>query len=208
MDILLDPNVAYLILVGGFLLAVLALFSPGTGVLEIGAVFLFFLAGYAIYNLPVNWWALAILVIGVFPFLLALRKSGRILYLLISVLALLIGSIFLFREPVAWQPAVSPLLAVVVSLVVTGFLWLVGRKGIEAIEQRPSHLQSLVGAVGETRTPVYHEGSVYVAGELWSAQSETPIPVDTPVRVVNVQGFTLSVEQVPVVNNQSSVANP
>jgi len=38
MDLLLDPNVAYMILVVGFVLGVLALFTPGTGFLEVGVL--------------------------------------------------------------------------------------------------------------------------------------------------------------------------
>ena len=37
MEFLLDPNVAYLLLVVGTVLAIMALFAPGTGVLEVGA---------------------------------------------------------------------------------------------------------------------------------------------------------------------------
>ena len=48
MDFLLDPNVAYLILLGGVLLAMMALASPGTGLFEIGAFFCIVMAGYAI----------------------------------------------------------------------------------------------------------------------------------------------------------------
>ena len=51
MDFLLDPNVAYLILLGGVLLAMLALAAPGTGLFEVGAFFCIALAGYAIYHL-------------------------------------------------------------------------------------------------------------------------------------------------------------
>ena len=50
MDFLLDPNIAYLILLRGVLLAMLSLASPGTGLFEIGAFFCIALAGYAIYN--------------------------------------------------------------------------------------------------------------------------------------------------------------
>ena len=67
MDFLLDPNIAYLILLGGVLLAMLALAAPGTGFFEIGAFFCIALAGYAIYNLSFNWWALLLLALDV-PF--------------------------------------------------------------------------------------------------------------------------------------------
>ena len=42
MDFLLEPNVAYLILLAGVLLGFLALVTPGTGLFEIGAFFVSF----------------------------------------------------------------------------------------------------------------------------------------------------------------------
>ena len=54
IEFLLDPNVAYVALVVGFVLAILAMVSPGTGVIEVGALFMLFLAGYAMFRLPIN----------------------------------------------------------------------------------------------------------------------------------------------------------
>jgi hypothetical protein len=36
MDFLLDPNVAYLLLMGGVLMVLMALVTPGTGLFEVG----------------------------------------------------------------------------------------------------------------------------------------------------------------------------
>src|SRR6185503_5146531 len=96
MDFLLDPNVAYLILLGGVLLAMLALAAPGTGLLEVGAFFCLVLAGYAIYNLSFNWWALLLLALSIVPFVYAIQKPKRELYLALSILLLIAGSIFMF----------------------------------------------------------------------------------------------------------------
>ena len=41
MDFLLDPNVAYLFLLGGVVLAFLAIVTPGTGMLEVERFFVF-----------------------------------------------------------------------------------------------------------------------------------------------------------------------
>jgi len=45
MEFLLDPNVAYLFLMGGVLLGMLALATPGTGLIEIGAFFCIVVVG-------------------------------------------------------------------------------------------------------------------------------------------------------------------
>ena len=195
MDFLLDPNVAYLILLGGVLLAMMALASPGTGLFEIGAFFCIVLAGYAIYNLSFNWWALLLLGLSIVPFVYALQKPKREPFLALSILLLITGSVFMFPRTEE-QALVNPLVAVVASGLVAGFLWIAVRKSVEATSRKPTHdLTGLVGQIGEARTRVDDEGSVLVAGEMWSARSEKPIPAGSSVRVLRREGFILIVEQ-------------
>jgi Membrane-bound serine protease (ClpP class) len=199
MDILMTSNVAYVLMVTGFMLAILAMFAPGTGFLELGALFMLVLAGYLTINLQVNFWALGVLILGVFPFLLALRHSRQWIYLLLSILALLVGSLFLFRQSNG-LPAIDPILAVVVSIISGGIMWYIGRRAVEAIAQHPAiDLDQLIGLIGDTRTPVNNQGSVYVDGEIWTAHSDTSIPVGSKVRIKSRTGLVLEVEPV---NNQ------
>ncbi len=195
MDFLLNPNIAYLILLSGILLGFLAILNPGTGLLEVGALFCIVLAGYAVYNLSVNWWALLLLLISFGPFLYAVRKPKRELYLGLSIFLLVIGSVFLFAVD-GFSPAVNPLVALLSSGLVSAFLWIVVRKSVQAASARPAHdLEGLVGKVGEARTAIDDDGSVFVAGEMWSARSgSNSIPVGSHVRVVRREGFTLVVE--------------
>ena len=196
VDFLLDPNIAYLILVGAALLTMMAVLNPGTGLLEIFALFMWLISGYIIFNMPINFWALGLMLLGVVLFLLSLRKFKNLVYLGLSIAAVIGGSIFLFDQP-GWQPAVNPVLAVVVSIFVAGFVWIVAQKALEADRMRPAHdLEALIGAIGEAETAIGDEGSVQVAGELWSAKSDQAIPEGSKVRVVGREGFFLKVEQV------------
>jgi membrane-bound serine protease (ClpP class) len=195
MDFLLDPNVAYLILLGGVLLAMMSLASPGTGLFEIGAFFCIALAGYAIYNLSFNWWALLLLGGSIVPFVYAIQKPKRELYLALSILLLIVGSVFMFPRT-ADQAIVNPLVAILASGLVAGFLWIAVRKSVEATSAKPTHdLGALLGQIGEARTTINDEGSVLVAGELWSAKSENPIPAGSSIRVLRREGFILIVEK-------------
>jgi membrane-bound serine protease (ClpP class) len=200
METLLNPNIAYLALLSGTLMAILALFVPGTGLLEIAAVFVLLLAGWEVYGLldQLNLWALVLLILGVFPFFLAVRKSGRMIYLLGAILALVVGSIFLFRDGKWWQPAVDPILAVVGSTLATLFMWIGTRKSLEAVHSPPTHLKTLIGSVGEVASEIKadSEGTVQLESELWSARSTESIPVGSEVKVIGREGFTLIVEKV------------
>jgi len=195
MDFLLDPNVAYLILLGAVLLAMMSLATPGTGLLELGAMFSILLAGYCIYRLSFNWWALILLGLSIVPFFYAIQKPKRELYLALSILLLIIGSVFIFPRTEN-QAVVNPLVVVVASVLVAGFLWIAVRKSLEAAGARPIHnLDALIGKIGEARTRVEAEGSVQVDGELWSARSEKTIPEGSSIRVIRRDGFVLIVEK-------------
>ena len=196
MDFLLDPNVAYVILVAGVVLAFFSASTPGSGVGEVAAVFCFVLAGYAAYNLSINWWALALLLLGVVPFILAVRNPTQWLVFLGVCIALLsVGSVFLFPAEEGLI-SVNPALAFFISALMSGILWYVLRKFIEVISRRPAHdLGALVGEVGTATSAIYKDGSVHVYGEDWSARSDVKIPSGSQVRVVSREGFVLVVEK-------------
>lgn len=191
----ITPNLAYLLLMSGTVVLILALITPGTGMLELIALFLLLAAGYTATQLAVNAWAVAVWIVGIVFFGLSLRRGRREgVWLALALLAMMVGSVFIFRTPDGGS-AVSPWLAVTVSLLVGGSGWLVARKVLEAETRPPVHdLERLIGQVGEARTDIAPEGSVYLDGEMWTARSEQPIPAGTRVRVLSREGLILEVE--------------
>ena len=196
MDFLLNPNVAYVILLAGIILAFFSASTPGTGVGEVAAIFCLVLAGYAAYNLAIHWWALLLLALSVPPFVLAVRNPSKwLLYLGFCILFLVAGSVFLFA-PDDTLISVDPFLALFASVAVSVVMWYVLRKFLEVITRRPEHdIDALIGEVGTAASDVFKEGSVQVHGELWSARSLVDIPSGSAVRVVAREGFLLVVER-------------
>jgi membrane-bound serine protease (ClpP class) len=195
MEILINPNAAYLILMVGVILTIMALFAPGTGVLEIGALFVLLLAGWTISQQAINLWALLILILGVIPFIIAMRRSRKMGYLVVALVAFVIGSAYLFQGTQWWVPGVNPVLAIITSVIASGYIWIAATKVLETEKLRPRHdLGKIIGDVGEARTDVYNEGSVQIGAELWSARSSVPITSGSKVRVVKRDGFILEVE--------------
>jgi membrane-bound serine protease (ClpP class) len=168
---------------------------------EVGALFVLLLAGWEITRLPINLWALVVLILGVIPFILAVRKSHNMLFLIIALIAFVIGSAYIFQGAKWWQPGVNPILAIIASLLASGYLWIATTKVLDAEKMRPKHdLGKLIGVVGEAKTDISDEGSVQLSSELWSARSTVRIPAGTKVRVVKREGFILEVESVPPKN--------
>lgn len=195
MEVFLNPDIAYLLLVAGSFLVLIAIIVPGTGMPEIGALFCLFLAGYAVYHLSLNWWALALMILSLIPFFLSIRKSHSGLWLALSILGLAVGSVFFFPAKQGWI-SVNPVLAITVSAVYAAFVWLVARKSIQAAQTKAVHdISTLIGQRGEAKTVIGEEGSVQVASELWSARSSKSIPAGSVVRVIGREGFVLLVEE-------------
>jgi len=191
------PSLVYLLLIAGVWLAAMAIVSPGTGLLEIGAVAILVMAGIGTLQLPVDLWALAVIGVGAALFVGALRWKRTALWLVLSALLMSTGSAFLLGLQ-AGKPAVHPLLAAAVSALTVGFFWISIRRGILAQRARPMHNpDDLLGQVGDVRSALEPVGSVYVGGELWSARSETSLAVGTTVRVRGQEGLVLLVDPVP-----------
>lgn len=198
MEFLIDPNVAYVLLVFGFLVAILALFAPGTGILELIALAVLGVAGYGILNLTINWWAPFIMVLGFIPFFPSLRKSSKIRTILISLaaLAFVLGSAFLFRGE-DWKPAVNIVLILLLTPIVVGLTWLIASKSLEAVQARPTFdLDRLIGMTGHVNSDIRGQGSVHVNGEDWTASSRQFIPAGNRVRVIQRDSMILEVEPV------------
>jgi membrane-bound serine protease (ClpP class) len=194
METLLNPNVAYLLLILGFILVFLALVTPGTHFMEAGALLLLFLAGYEVFVLGFNYVGLVILILSLVPFIYALRTPRRGWALALSILMLITGSLYLFPGE-GLIPPVHPVLAIIVSLLTAGFLWIAVGKGMQATRARPlQDPERIVGQVGQARTEILDNGSVQIASELWSARSANAIPAGSRVRVIRREGFTLVVE--------------
>jgi membrane-bound serine protease (ClpP class) len=197
MEILLNPNVAYVLTVATAMLALAAIVIPGTGIPEIGMMICMGLASYSIYSLGINGWALVVAAASVIPFVFALRaKTFRLPLLAGCILMLIGGSVFLFVDEKGW-PTVNPILAAVISILCGGFIWFATERVLMAQKARPSiDPDALVGKVGEARTKIEAEGSAQVGGELWSARSEKPIEAGSPIRVIQREGFVLIVEKI------------
>jgi membrane-bound serine protease (ClpP class) len=191
------PNLFYLCLVLGLWVTALALVSPGTGVLEALALLLLGGAAVGMLTWPVNGLAFIPLILGAATFIFGLiRRQQAGFLLLASAILISVGSIFLF-EDADGGPAVQPFLAVVMSALTVLFFWVGVRRGLEAQQAAPTVAAStVIGQIGETRSPVYREGEVYVGGEMWSARAETPIAAGVRVRVRNLVGLVVEVEPV------------
>lgn len=200
MTQIIDPNLAYVLVVGGFVLSVLAILTPGTGIIEIGGIFALVLGGYGVISNPTNLWAF-IFIIPFFPLIFIYRKKKKDLYLFLAIILLNIGSYAIFRKE-SGGFAVSVFLALIVLLINAPIIWFIVKRITEALDKKPDFNPSnIVGQIGEARSNLSLEGTVYVDGEEWSAKSSKKILAGHKVRVIAKDGLTLLVEEEQLTNH-------
>jgi membrane-bound serine protease (ClpP class) len=194
LNILLDPNIVYFLFIGGLVLGVVAIFTPGTGFAELGAFFAVALAIYGFVNLPVNSWAITIMALGFIPFVFAGKKNFRKWLIPGSFVLVLMGSMLIFRKEPDAETA-NLLLIAFVDVIALALLWLYVIKGIEAILKKPDFdLNDLIGMETKAITDIHLEGTIHADGEDWTARSTQPISMGSLVRIVGRNGLVLIVE--------------
>ncbi len=187
-------DIAYFFLIASIWTSVLAVSSPGTGLLELAACACLIITTVFAAMLGINLWALGILGVAFVIFLLEIARPVKGIFLLVSIVLFSIGSIFLFQNGEGVTAVVYWPLAVVSSLGTAVFFWFVVRKVIQTHRKHPQMDPSaVVGQIGKAETEIFHEGSVQVASELWSARSDTRIPAGSHVRIVSREGLVLTV---------------
>jgi membrane-bound serine protease (ClpP class) len=193
-NILIDPNIVYLILIAALWLSVTAIYIPGTGVIEVLAVGGVIVSLALLAQLPTNWFAVMLLVVGVMGFLIMPLIEKRLALLSVAGLILqAVGSLTLFDGMAVSLPLVVGVVGV--ALVYHRFALL---RVLEAHKQQPAMLddEPIIGATGYVQKAIDPVGTVYVRGESWTARADAPLTAGTPITVVERDGLTLFVEAV------------
>ncbi|MBN1886465.1 MAG: hypothetical protein JW850_00680 [Thermoflexales bacterium] len=198
-EILVNPNVAYLLLIIGLWALMASFATPGTGISEVSAAILLALAMLGLARMEINVVGLALIAISMTMLLIDLKVQSHGALTLGGVVALAIGSIFLFRAE-AGQPGLNLWIVGLTTLGSAAFFGVALTAAMRA-QKRPLAMDptAVTGQVGEVRTTLAPSGTVQLRSELWSAKSETPgepIESGTQVVVTGLEGLELVVKKV------------
>jgi membrane-bound serine protease (ClpP class) len=194
LSVIANPNIAYLLLLLGGLGLFFELSHPGTLFPGIVGALCLFLAFFALQLLPVRAAGVALIALAIVLFLLEIKVTSYGALTMGAVASLFFGSLMLFDTGatgvrVAWS-VLLPSVIVVASLFILA-VWL----AVRAQRGRTvTGREGLVGEVGEARSDLAPDGTVFVHGEIWRAASTAPVSKGQPVRVVSVEGLRLRVE--------------
>ena len=173
LNIISDPNVAYILMMLGIYGLFFELSSPGTlfpGI--IGVIFLI-LAFYSFHTLPVNYAGVALIVFGIILFLLEIKITSYGLLTIGGVISLLLGSFMLIRDDSALEfVRISRSVIISASIVSALFFAFVIGAAIKTQRLKPViGLETFKDETGKALDDLDPIGTVMMHGEIWQAES-------------------------------------
>ena len=194
LDALMEPDLAFLLLVIGGLALYIEFNHPGAVIPgTVGVVFIL-VAAFALNLLPTRFAALG-LILGAFALFAAEAKFVTHGVLTAGGIVLLtLGGLLLVDSPIP-EMRVHLLTALAVSIpfgLITAFLMTIAVKARR--NKVVTGAQGLVGETGVAQTDLSPQGKVFVHGELWNAVASSPLPIGQLVMVRRIDGLTLEVD--------------
>jgi len=206
LDRLMDPNIAFLLLIIGALALYVEFNHPGAVIPgTVGIVFVL-LAAFALNLLPTRFAALILIAVAFALFAAEAKFTTHGVLTVGGIVLLTLGGLLLVDSPIP-EMQVHLLTALAISIpfgLITAFLMTIALKARR--NKVVTGQQGLVGETGVVRTVLSPHGKVFVHGELWDAISSSPLPVGQMVVVRAVDGLTLRVD--PLVATPTPATTP
>ena len=191
------PNIAYLLLSLGMLGLTVELWSPGAIAPGVVGALSLLLAFFSLQLLPVNYAGLLLIVLGMGLLILEIKVTSYGVLTIGGAASLIFGSMILVDSSAPeLQLNLRLILPVVAGTVAIAVLLV--RLAVSAQHLRPTTgEEGMIGSSGVALTSLGPgvAGRIATRGENWQAVSDDPIPEGAPVRVVAVDGLTLSVRK-------------
>jgi membrane-bound serine protease (ClpP class) len=195
LNVLADPNIAYLLMMAGILGLYIEFTHPGVVFPGIAGAISLLLALAALHVLPVSVSALSLLVLGV---ALLVAEAFLPTFGLVGaggIIAFLLGSLFLF-DTARTGVLVAPGLVFGVGGAMAAFILFVGTLVVRS-QRRQAALghEGMLGQRGIAQGRLRPSGMVIVRGEYWTAESDDEIEAGERIEVTSVEGLRLRVRR-------------
>jgi len=198
LDILSDPNIAYILFMLGVYGLLFELYNPGSILPGVVGVISLILAFYSLHTLPINYAGLALIVFAIILFVAEITIVSHGMLTVGGVISLLLGSMMLIRSESALEFIEISWSVIISTVAVTAlfFIFVIGL-GIKAQTKKPTTgSQGLIGEFAEAITALTPEGKVRVHGEIWNARvNKGRLAKGETARIIEIENLTLIVEK-------------
>jgi membrane-bound serine protease (ClpP class) len=196
LNVLADPNIAYILMAAGMLGLYIEFTHPGVVFPGVAGAICFLLALTVLHVLPVTGSGLALLVLGI---ILLVAEAFLPTFGLLGVggiVAFLLGSLFLF-DTAGTGVAVARSIVFGVGGAFGAAMLLIAALVFRSQRRRVFvGAESMIGTIGVARQALHPAGTVLVRGEYWTAESDEVVDAGEKVEVTAVDGLRLRVRPV------------
>ena len=197
LDLIANPNVAYLLMMAGLLGLYVEFTSPGVVFPGVAGAICLLLAAAALQVLPINYSGLGLIGLGA---ALLVAEAFLPTFGIIGVgglVAFVLGSLLLFDTPNSTIRVDRGLIAGM-ALTLGTFTAIVGWLVVRSQRRRSSvGAEGMIGERGEVRRVLVpaQRVKVFVHGEYWDAETDEALDVGDTVEVAAMQGLRLRVRR-------------
>lgn len=197
LNVISDPNIAYILLLIGIYGIFFELYNPGAifpGV--VGGISLI-LAFYALHTLPVNYAGLLLILFAIILFIAEIKIPSYGMLTVGGVVSLILGSIMLFKDSLPFLQVSWKVIAFATVITTLFFLFAIGL-GLHAQRRKPATgREGLVGEMGYViENFVKGKGQVSVHGEIWEAFSSDKLKKEDQIKVVSIDNLKIIVRKI------------
>lgn len=192
---LADPNIAYILMMIGIYGIFFELSNPGAVFPGIVGGISLILGFYSLQTLSANYAGFLLIALALILFILEIKIQSYGALTIGGVVALLLGSLMLFRSSVDPYLRISwGVLLAMVGLSVVFFTTVVTLAVRSQLRRPVTGAEGMIGETGEAKEDFAGDGKVFVQGEWWNARCGVPLRKGDKVVVVGREGMTLLVK--------------
>lgn len=192
-----SPPIAYVLLLVGLWLFAFEFFSAGVGIAGATGAVSLVLSSYGLAELPLSWWAVALIVLAVFCYSIDAQAGVPRFWSAVGTGALVWGTVALFDgtdgADMSWIPMALGTLGVLV-----GMVWVMPVVIRSRFSTPTVGREWMIGEEGEAIEAIDPEGILKVRGTLWRARTRRAATITPGEKAVieELSGLVLMVEPI------------
>jgi len=195
LNIISNPNVAYILLILGFYGLFFELSNPGAFLPGIAGGICLILAFFAFQVLPINYAGLLLILFAIILFIAEALTPTFGFLTTGGIIAMILGSLMLIGSPAPFLHISWRIIVPVTVATAAFFLFALGMALRTRLRKPTTGKQGLIGIIGVAESELNPDGKVFLRGELWNAHCQEIVRKGDRVRVVAVERLLLKVER-------------
>jgi membrane-bound serine protease (ClpP class) len=195
INIIADPNIAYLLLMAGILGLYMEFSHPGVIFPGVAGAICLILALISLQVLPFSYAGLFLIFLGIALLIgEAFIPSFGVLGIG-GVISLALGSFLLFDTQTGDMGVDRSIIFTAVATLAS-FVFAISYLVYRSQKSKPTlGIEGMLGQIADVRAKINPAGKVFVRGEYWNAEAEDEIDVGEKVEIVGYQGLNLKVRR-------------